>query len=155
MTKANSQISLSCLNQILSQSLLVAFLSTIGLVTGLTPDLSIHSPHLLFNSSALAESISDDEVRRFAQAAYTIERKRLSLVQGMARQNRQVPNIPCAALEDNSPGEVRNFCEFSRQTIEANQLTVGRFQQIRSAMQSDPSVRQKVDAELRRLQSGI
>lgn len=154
MTNANSSISLSSLNQVISRSLLVTFLASIGVLGGLAPNLSFSSPHLILSSSAFAQSINDDELRRFAQAAYAIERKRQAVVEGIVRRNLPVPDTTCAA-GGNIPAELRDFCDFSRQIIEANQLSVGRFQQIRSAVQSDPTLKQKVDAELRRLQSGI
>jgi hypothetical protein len=154
MTNANSPISLSSLNQVISRPLLVTFLSAIAILCGLAPDLSFRSFDSIWSSSAFAQSISDDEVRRFAQAAYAIERKRQAVVEGIVRRNLAVPDTTCAS-GGNIPPELRDFCEFSRQTIEANQLTVGRFQQIRGAVQSDPTLKQKVDAELRRLQSGI
>ncbi|XWK88251.1 MAG: DUF4168 domain-containing protein [Phormidium sp.] len=154
MTKANSPIFLSLLNQVISRSLLVTFLASIGVLCGLVPNLSFRSPHLIFSSSAFAESISDDEVRRYVQAAYTIERKRLEIVKEFARRNLPVPDTTCAA-GGNVTAELKDFCEFSRQTIEANQLTVGRFQQIRNAIPLNPTLKQRIDAELRRLQSGI
>lgn len=151
MINANSPISLSLLNQVIFRSLLVTFFTSVSLLCGLAPNLSFRSPHLILSSSAFAQAISDDEVRRFAQAAYAIERKRQSVVEGIVRRNLAVPDTTCAA-GGNIPPELKDFCEFSRQTIEANQLTVGRFQQIRSAVQSDPTLKQKVDAELRRIQ---
>lgn len=151
MTNANSPISVSLLNQVISRSLLVTFIASIGVFCGLAPNLSFSSPHLILSSSAFAQSIGDDELRRFAQAAYAIEKKRLSLVQGIVRRNASVPDTTCADGGNGSP-ELKDFCEFSRQTIEANQLSVSRFQQIRNAVQSDPSLKQRVDAELLRLQ---
>ncbi|OKH31714.1 hypothetical protein NIES2119_28120 [[Phormidium ambiguum] IAM M-71] len=151
MTKVNSPISLSSLNQVISRSLLVTFLALIGVLCGLAPNLSSRSPNLILSSAALAQSsISDDEVRRYTQAAYTIEIRRLAVVEEMARRNLPVPDNTCAA-GGNVPAALKDFCEFSRQTIEANQLSVGRFQQIRNAVQSDPTLKQRVDAELRRL----
>lgn len=151
MTNANSPISLSGFNQVISRSLLVTFLALSGVLCGLAPNLSSSSPNLILSSAALAQPISDEEVRRYTQAAYTIEIRRLAVVEGIVRRNLPVPDTTCAA-GGNVPPELRDFCEFSRQTIEANQLSVGRFQQIRSAVQSDPTLKQRVDAELRRLQ---
>lgn len=151
MTNANSPISLSDLNQVISRSLLVTFLALSGVLCGLAPNLSSRSPNLILSSAALAQAISDDEVRRYTQAAYTIEKRRLAVVEELARRNVPVPDTTCAA-GGNVPAELKDFCEFSRQTIEANQLSVGRFQQIRKAVLSDPTLKQRVDAELRRLQ---
>ena len=151
MNNANSPISLALLNQVISRSLLVTFIASVSVLCGLAPNLSSSSPHLILSSSAFAQSISDDELRRYVQAAYTIERKRLALVEGIVRRNLPVPDTTCAA-GDNTSAELREFCDFSRQTIVANQLTVGRFQQIRNAVQLDPTLKQRVDAELQRLQ---
>lgn len=151
MTNANFPISLSALNQVISHFLLVTFLTSISLLCGLAPNLSFRSPHLIFSSSAFAQSISDDEVRRYVQAAYTIEKKRLEIVKEFARRNLPVPDTTCAAGGNISP-ELKDFCDFSRQTIEANKLTVGRFQQIRNAIKSDTALEQRVNAELDRLQ---
>ncbi|MFB2837441.1 DUF4168 domain-containing protein [Floridanema evergladense] len=151
MTNVNSSISFPLLNQVISHFLLVTSLASIGVLCGLAPNLSFRSPHLIFSSSAFAQSISDDELRRYVRAAYIIEKKRQAIVQGIVSRNLSVPDTTCAA-GGNVTAELKDFCEFSRQTIEANQLTVGRFEQIRNAIQSDPNLKQKVDAELRRLQ---
>ncbi|MGA9379489.1 MAG: DUF4168 domain-containing protein [Phormidium sp.] len=151
MTNANFSIFLSSLNQVIPRTLLVTFLASIGVLGGLAPNLSFHSPHSILSSSAFAQSISDDELRRYVQAASTIERKRLALVEGIVRRNLPVPDTTCAA-GGNTSAELREFCDFSRQTIVANQLTVGRFEQIRNAVKLDPTLKQRVDAELQRLQ---
>lgn len=151
MTNANSPISLSGLNQVISRSLLVTFLALSGVLCGLAPNLSFRSPHLILSSAALAQPISDEEVRRYTQAAYTIEIRRLAVVEELARRNLSIPKDTCA-VGGNVLDELKDFCDFSRKTIEANQLTVSRFQQIKNAIPSDPALKQRVDAELRRLQ---
>jgi len=153
MINANSPTSLSLLNQVISRSLLVTFLASIGVLCGLAPNLSFRCPHLILSSSAFAQSISDDEVKRFAQAAYAIEKKRQSIVQGIVRRNLQIPDDTCATGGNISPPELKDFCDFSRDTLKANQLTVGRFEQIRKAMQSDTKLKEKIDAELSSLQN--
>lgn len=145
MTNVNSHISLSYLNRILLQSVIVASLSTIGLLCGLAPDLSSRSPNLIFSSSAFALAVSDDEVIRFARSAKAIEIRRQAVVQQIKGA---VPETTCAAVNANTPNEVKEFCDFSRQTIEANQLTVGRFEQIRNAMKTDPALKARIDAIL-------
>jgi hypothetical protein len=45
-----------------------------------------------------------------------------------------------------------NFCEESKTIAANNGLTVSRFNQIQSAYQNDAQVKQKVDAELIRIQ---
>lgn len=139
----------------------MTLLCTVGLLSGLAPDLSASSPTLIFSSIATAQAVSDDEVARFARTALTIERRRQAVVEDIKnRTGGNVPEISCDSPErlDSLPAnireDVRNFCEFSRQTIQANQITVGRFLQIRNSQTNDPTLKQRIDRELLRLQSG-
>ena len=155
------QISQRDRNRILSQSLIISFLSAISLVCGVTPDLSATSPTQIFSISAHAQAVSDDEVVRFARAALAIEKRRRSVVEDIKnRTGGNVPKITCdppaqiEALDNSIRNDVRSFCDFSRQAIQDNQLTVGRFLQIRSSQDDDPTLKQRIDRELLRLQSG-
>lgn len=139
----------------------VTFLCTVGLLSGLAPDLSASSPTQIFSSTAIAQAVSDDEVARFARTALIIERRRLAVVEDIKnRTGGNVPEITCDSperldsLPTNIRDDVRSFCEFSRQTIQANQLSVGRFLQIRNSQASDSTLKQRIDRELLRLQSG-
>ena len=158
----NSSLDISrpYLNRMLSQSLIVAFLSTMGLLCGLAPDFSASSPTLIFSSSARAQAVSDEEAIRFARAAYPIEKRRQTVVEEIKNRTGNVPDITCypperlEALPANIRNDVKSFCDFSRQTIQSNQFSVGRFLEIRDSQASDPSLKEKIDRELLRLQSG-
>lgn len=159
MTNSSVTISLPLPHRMLCQFSIVAFLSTIGLLCGLAPDLSASSPTLMFSSAATAQAVSDDEAVRFARAAYTIEKRRQAVVEEIKnRTGGNVPDITCDAPEklDSLPTDIRNdvkkFCDFSRQAIEANQLAVGRFIQIRNLQQTDADLKGRIQRELIRLQ---
>jgi len=161
MMNSSLDISRPYLNRMLSQSLIVAFLSTMGLLCGLAPDFSASSPTSIFSSSARAQAVSDDEASRFARAAYTIEKRRQTVVEEIKnRTGGNVPDITCDPPErlESLPPDIRNdvksFCDFSRQAIQSNQFSVGRFLQIRNSQASDPSLKPRIDRELLRLQSG-
>lgn len=143
-----------------SRYLFVTFLSSIGLLWGMIPDLSANSPTLMFSSSAYAQPVSDEEVVRWATAAYRIEKRRQALVEEIKnRTGGQIPEITCDRpqqlddLNNNIKDDVKNFCEFSRRTIQANQLSVSRFFQINDSRASDKVLQQRIDQELLRIQS--
>ena len=161
MTNSSTIISQTYLRRILWKSSIVTFLCAVGLLSGLAPDLSVNTPSLMFSSTATAQAVSDDEVAKFARTALTIERRRQAVVEEIKnRTGGNVPEITCDSpdrldsLPDNIREDVRNFCEFSRQTIQANQLTVGRFLQIRNTQANDSTLKQRIERELLRLQSG-
>ena len=162
MTNSFAIVSQTYLQRILWQCSIVTFLCAVGLLSGLAPDLSANNTTLMFSSTATAQAVSDDEVARFARTALIIERRRQAVVEEIKnRTGGNVPEITCDSPErlDSLPANIRedvmkNFCEFSRQTIQANQFTVGRFLQIRDSQANDPILKQRIDRELLRLQSG-
>lgn len=143
-----------CPNRLLSRSLAVSTLTIIGLLSGLTPDLLGQSR----STSAYAQSVSDVELTRFARAAFTIELRRRAIEQEIkSRTGGNVPEIGCyqpekmAALPENIRDIVRDFCDFSKQTIKGNQLTVSRFNAIKANYENDPALKKRVDSELLRM----
>lgn len=161
MMKLYFDISRSFPYGMLSRSFLVTLLSSVGLLCGVVPDLSANSPNMMFSSSAYAQAVSDEEVVRFARAAFTIEKRRQALVGEIKnRTGGNIPDITCDVpqqLEDldiNIRNDVKNFCDFSRVTIQANQLSVTRFFQINKSRNSDSALQQRIDRELLRIQSG-
>lgn len=143
-----------CPNRLLSRSLAISTLTIIGLLSGLTPDLLGQ----FGISSAYAQSVSDVELTRFARAAFTIELRRRAIEQEIkSRTGGNVPEIGCyqpekmAALPENIRDIVRDFCDFSKQTIKGNQLTVSRFNAIKANYENDPALKKRVDSELLRM----
>lgn len=148
-------------NRMLSRSLLVITFSSLGLVFGLAPDLSGRFERVAFSSAAYAQDFSDGDLGKFARAAYAIELKRRNIEQeisSMAGGN--VPEVSCdrpdnlTQLPDNIRSTFVDFCNFSKQTIQNNGLSVGQFNAIKTKYNSDSEVKKRVDNELRNVRGG-
>jgi hypothetical protein len=76
-----------------------------------------------------------------------------------SRLGGSMPRIVCNEtsqinrLEQNVRGIAVNYCQEAKKTIESNGLTVNRFNQITLQQQANPAVKQRIQAELLRLQS--
>ena len=157
MSNTCRPLSLLKVNSYLCRSAIAGVLSTVGLLAGVVPQLSFHSPTPIFSVSASAQ---DDDAVRFARAAYAIEQRRVSVSAEVKKITGSVPDIACNQPQrlNSFPPNVRSlivdFCNFSRQTIEKNGLTVDRFNAIMMQRQSDPEIGRRIDAEVRRLQGG-
>ncbi len=148
-------------NQILSQLVVVAGLSCIGLFSGLAPDVSGRFGSVVFSSVAYAQDFSDSDIAKFARAAFPIEIERRNTQQKIrAMTGGSVPEIGCDRQEDiaNLSGDVRSavvdFCKFSADKIKENGLDVGEFNAIKIRYNSDPAIKKRVNQELRRLRGG-
>ena len=148
-----------CPNRLLWRSFVVSTLTTIGLLSGLTPDLLRQSRLPGFGSSAYAQSVSALELTQFAKAAFAIELRRRVIQQDIKnRTGGNVPEIGCyqpekmATLPDSIRSMVKDFCDFSKQTIKGNGLTVSRFNAIKVNYENDPVLKKRVDSELLRIQ---
>jgi hypothetical protein len=138
----------------LCQSLLVGALAAIGLLSGLTPGLSKDSHTLVFSSSAYAQDVSDEELRRYVRASMKIERLRLSVYDEIKKINRgTVPEISsCSSqgLPDNIAPIWQRFCAQSEQVIQGEGFTNNRYNAITRKRQEDPNFEVRVRAEVQR-----
>jgi len=142
----------------LGRSLCIAALAAAGLATGLAPDLGTpRTPR--FSTAALAQGISDDEVRRYAQALLDMEPQRVrayNRLQDIVGNN--IPSIVCNQTTSFSglPGDARqiaaNYCNHSRRIVRERGFSVQRFNQITEQIRSDERLRQRVQAAMRQLQ---
>lgn len=144
-------------NSYLSQCVIVGVLSTVGLLGGVVPQLSYHSLMPVFSSRAYAQ---DDDVVKFARAIYAIEQRRVAVSEEVKKITGSVPDIACNqsqrldSFAANARSLIVDFCNFSRQTIEKNGLTVARFNEIMTQRENDAALRGRINAEVRRLQGG-
>jgi hypothetical protein len=60
------------LNRMLSQSLIVGAFATVGILSGITPDISARSG-VVFSSAAYAQAISNTEVTNYARSVLVME----------------------------------------------------------------------------------
>ena len=148
------------LNRMLRQSLLLGIISTAALASGWAPGLyGQSSPRLVFGAAAQAQDISNEEITSYARSVLAIEPKRLGAsqeIKGIAGGS--VPQVVCNEtqqinrLSGNVRGIVVNYCQQAKKIIETNGLTVSRFNKLTLLQQANPEVKQRIQAELLRLQ---
>ncbi len=147
-------------NRMLRQSLLLGIISTAALASGWAPGLyGQSSPSLVFGASAQAQDISNEEITSYARSVLAIEPRRRGAsqeIKGIAGGS--VPQVVCNEtqqinrLSGNVRGIVVNYCQQAKKIIETNGLTVSRFNQLTLLQQANPAVKQRIQAELLRLQ---
>lgn len=145
------------LNRILSQSLIVGVLSTWGLVSGVTVELSLGSPSFAFRASALAQT--EDEINRYVQAAREIESSRqraYNEIKGII--GGEVPSFACnqrpGSLEALPAGRAREiaarYCDDAENSVKKYNFTNESFNAITRRRQSDPALERRVQDALNR-----
>ncbi|MEO9123200.1 MAG: DUF4168 domain-containing protein [Microcoleus sp.] len=147
------------LNRMLRQSLFAGIISAAALASGWAPGLYGQSSSLVFGAAAQAQDISNQEITSYARAVLAIEPRRVEAyneIKGMAGGS--VPRVVCNETQEINrlSGGVRgiavNYCQQAKKVIETNGLTVSRFNQLTLQQQRDPEVKQRIQAELLRLQ---
>jgi len=147
------------LNRMLRQSLFAGIISGTALAFGGAPGLYGQSPSLVFGASAQAQEISNQEITNYARAVLAIEPRRVEAyneIKGMAGGS--VPRVVCNETQEINrlSGGVRgiavNYCQQAKKVIETNGLTVSRFNQLTLLQQANPAIKQRIQAELLRLQ---
>ena len=147
----NSYCSRPDLIRILSQSLLIGTLTTISLLSGLTPGLSKDLHTLVFTSSAHAQSVDNDELSRYVRASLKVEALRLATYDEIKRANNgTVPEIRSCSL-DGLSSEVapiwKRFCSQAENLIEKQGLSNSRYNTITKMRQDDPNLERRVIKE--------
>ena len=146
-------------NRMLRQSLFAGIISAAALAGGWAPGLYGQSPGLVFGASAQAQEISNEEITSYARSVLAIEPKRLGAskeIKGLAGGS--VPRVVCNETQEinrlsgNVRGIVVNYCQQAKKIIETNGLTVSRFNQLTLLQQANPAIKQRIQAELLRLQ---
>ena len=147
-------------NRMLRQSLLLGIISTAALASGWAPGLyGQSSPSLVFGAAAQAQDISNEDITSYARSVLAIEPKRLGAsqeIKGIAGGS--VPRVVCNETQEinrlsgNVRGIVVNYCQQAKKIIETNGLTVSRFNQLTLLQQANPALKQRIQAELLRLQ---
>ncbi len=131
-----------------------------GLLSGLTPDLTTRVPEQIFNSSAQAQSISASQVRNYANSVLQIEPHRQTAYEEIKRigGNGNVPTIACHRpnslnnLNRNIREIAVTYCNRAIAIVESNNLTIVQFNTITTAQQSDADLQSRIREELVRLQ---
>lgn len=146
--------------KILGKSVFVVIIGAASLLVAAPPSAYRSYPLTFFGATATAQgAVTDGEIAQFAKSVWEIEQKRQQVYNEIKKINNGVtPPINCSDADslNGLRREVRelavNFCEESKTIAANNGLTVSRFNQIQIAYQNDAQVKQKVDAELIRIQ---
>ena len=144
----------------LRQSLFAGIISAAALASGWAPGLyGQSSPSLVFVAAAQAQDMSNEEITSYARSVLAIEPRRdraYNEIKGLVGGS--VPRVVCNEtkeinrLSGNVRGIAVNYCQEAKRIIETNGLTVSRFNQLTLLQQANPAVKQRIQAELLRLQ---
>ncbi len=136
--------------------IVVLVVTSLGI--GVVPDLG-PGPTVRLNAIAQAQGISDDEVRRYAQALLDMEPQRVrayTRLQDIVGGN--VPSIVCnqttsfSGLPGNARQIAQNYCNHSRRIVRDRGFSIQRFNQITELIRADGRLRERVQAVMRQLQ---
>lgn len=149
------------LNRMLLRSLVVGAFATVGLLSGLAPDLSGRFPLLVVSSAAYAQGVSNIEVTNYAQSVLKMEPVRQTAFDEIKKMigSEDIPPIVCHksesldALPDNARQIAVNYCKQSQEIVESNGLSIARFNAITVDMQNDPNLKTRIQNELLRIQN--
>ena len=145
--------------QIISRFLFASVLAMPWLLGGVAPNLGGRSSMLGGGSVAIAQSLSDEEVRQFAQSLWDIEQLRLQVYDVMKREFGNIPEIDCS--DPNSVNGLATevsemavcFCDESKKiVVENNNLRISQFNAFKKAYEEEPAVQALVDAQLSLIQ---
>ncbi|MGD1808572.1 DUF4168 domain-containing protein [Dapis sp. BLCC M126] len=162
-----------CPQRLISRSLLVATLSTLSLMMGIVPRGLNQSSTPIFDTAVYAqESFTDqtyqavtaEEITKYAASILQIENLRIGKYREIQNEFQKqspggsVPPIICnqKSSVNTLPQTVKviavSYCNQAKKMIEGNDLTVSRFNRITMTQKTDPTLREKIQAELIRIQ---
>ncbi len=149
------------LSQTLLKPTFIATFALLGILGGVIPNLSPSATGLLsFDSRAVAQSFSSEEITNYSRAVLAIERLRQPAFSEIKRMmsSSSMPAVICNQSDSASrlPDQARkifvDYCQQSKNIVETNGLTSSRFNEITTLLRSNPELHQKVRTELIRLQ---
>jgi hypothetical protein len=138
--------------RLLSQFLIVSTLSTASLLFGWVPCLHGSSAALSFSNAAYAQDFTDEQLQDYVRAAVVIERRRQEVYNYIKGKIGSVPEIAChrpnslssLPATDDVRQRAVDYCNWAITVVENNNLTIGQFNAITAAQQSDPAVSSRI-----------
>lgn len=159
-------VAVSKLNKLYIRILSTSVLALIGLMAGVIPEISKQSPdinlayRLTISNKAYAQQFTPEETENYAKAGYQVELLRRKVYQQIKTLiNEPLPNIVCddrSTLDSLQPevSEIANsYCDRSRQIVQQNNLTVDRFNELKSYYDRQGGFYQQVQSILLKLQN--
>lgn len=164
----NVDLAIPKLNKIYIRILSSSIVALIGLMGGVIPEVSgrwqdtnqVFSLTISLSNSAAAQEFTPEETENYAKAGYQVELLRRKVYQEIKTLMNEPPSdIVCddRSTLDNLQPEVseiaRSYCDRSRQIVQQNNLTVDRFNELKSYYDRQDSFYQQVQNILLKLQN--
>jgi hypothetical protein len=155
----------SKLNQLCVRLISRSILASLGMILGFAPQISLKSSEdplmvISFSSNAYGQQITAAETESYARAGYQVELLRRQVYQEIKNSiGEPPPNIVCdhQSTWDNLKPEVKNianrYCTQSRQIVQQNNLSINRFNELKSQYDRQDGFYQQVQKILLRLQN--
>ncbi len=156
----NVNLTLPKFNKISIRLIKGSLLAGIGLSFGLIPDMRARSQVATFSINAYAQEFTPQETQSYAKAGYEVELLRREVYQEIKSIiNQPPPNIVCdrqETLQDLDP-DIRNlanrYCSESLQIVRQNNLSIDRFNELKSYYDRRDNFYQQVQKVLLKLQN--
>jgi hypothetical protein len=132
--------------------LILLGLSTSAIVLGIVPE--IQRQTITLNNSAVAQSVSDEDLKKYAQAAIEIENLRvttLSNIESIVGKSKP-SQLNCYQegtfnqLPSNARNIAENYCQQSEAIVRKHGLSNTQFNQIHQQVRNNPTLKQKVQS---------
>gem|GEM_PF-1837264 len=164
---SNANLTLPKLNQMCVRFISSSVLASLGILLGLAPELSVRSPivdrpllSVSFSTFVAAQEFTPEETNNYAKAGFEVEMLRREIYQEIKTLvNRPPGDIVCDRQEtlENLEPEVRqlteNFCNQTIQIVEQNNLSVDRYNELKSYYDRRDTFYQEVQSILLKLQN--
>ena len=165
---SNANCALPKLNKLYIRILSSTVLSAIGLLGGVVPEISWRSPSLnqppivaiALANQAAAQQYTPEEITNYAKAGYQVELLRRQVYEKIKTIINQPPgNIACndratlANLNPNVREITESFCRQTLEIVQRNNLSVNRYNELKTDYDRQGSFYQQVQNALLKLQN--
>jgi hypothetical protein len=161
----NVDLTLPKLNQLWVRLVSSSILASLGVFSGLTPEISINSSQVnspiivTLANKAYGQQFTPAETESYAKAGYEVELLRRKVYQEIKNLIKEPPpNILCdqQSTIDILQPEIRNianrYCTQSRQIVQRHSLSVNRFNELKTYYDRQDTFYQQVQSVLLKLQ---
>jgi Domain of unknown function (DUF4168) len=161
----NVDLTLPKLNQLWVRLISSSILASLGVFSGLTPEMSINSSNVnspiivTLANKAYGQQFTPAETESYAKAGYEVELLRRKVYQEIKNLIKEPPpNILCdqQSTIDILKPEIKNianrYCTQSRQIVQRHSLSVNRFNELKTYYDRQDTFYQQVQAVLLKLQ---
>lgn len=164
----NVELASPKLNKLYFRILSSSVLALIGLTAGLIPEISLRSPEdvnqisrltISWSTSAYGQQYSPEEMENYAKAGYEVELLRREVYQEIKNlMGASLPNIVCdqqSTIDSLKPEvqEIANrYCSQSQQIVQQNNLSVNRFNELKTYYENHDTFYHQVQEVLLKLQ---